>query len=189
MLNFRKWYDRVMERGVVKIEPPVLNPSVDEVNKQVPPAWQSRLDVSSGVEQLYPKPRDHAKVIKEDIKRRAAAQLAAEVKRQVEEEEEERWRRTHQQINDNAVAFEEECKDGDKISAAFGLNRSEGGRLRVQSILNAIVELRKPSSLDWPKEPSDKVVMAGDACCPITGTNGIRQAYRAMRAAHMKEMK
>lgn len=34
-----------------------------------------------------------------------------------------------------------------------------------------------------PKEPADAMVMAGDACCPITGTNGIRRAWRAMLSA------
>jgi hypothetical protein len=34
-----------------------------------------------------------------------------------------------------------------------------------------------------PREPTDAMVMAGDACCPITGTNGMRRAYKAMIAS------
>lgn len=34
-----------------------------------------------------------------------------------------------------------------------------------------------------PVEPTDKMVMAGDAMCPITGTNGIRMVWDAMLSA------
>jgi len=38
-------------------------------------------------------------------------------------------------------------------------------------------------------EPTDRMVMVGDALCPVIGTNGIRAAFRAMAAARAREIK
>ncbi len=45
--------------------------------------------------------------------------------------------------------LEEECKDGDRICKALGVERTEGGRLNIRAMLNAIAVLDPPKT--YPK--------------------------------------
>ena len=53
--------------------------------------------------------------------------------------------------------FERECKDGDKISDALGVQRTEGGSLHVPKILNAITTLKQAEAeLVKAREDADR---------------------------------